>query len=105
MGRVVKARKQPSWQPIVTAFAIWFAHFMVVWAASEIWAHQWTANAVAWGATVIALLAVGVHGLRIKAHHEAGELADWQYHFALGAVAIATAAVLFSAVPSLIFLP
>jgi hypothetical protein len=106
MGQHVKALKQPSWPPIVTAFVIWFVHFMVIWAASEIiWPHQWTANAVAWGATAIALLAVGVHWVRVKAQHAAGGLSDWNYHFALGAVSIATVAVVFSALPSFVFLP
>lgn len=90
---------------MVAAFAIWFAHFMVVWAASEIWPHQWTANAVAWVATAIALLGVAVHGVRVKSRHAAGDLSDWNRHFALGAVAIATVAVVFSALPSLVFLP
>lgn len=101
----MKALKQLRWRPIVTAFAIWFVHFMVIWAASEIWPHQWTANAVAWGATAIALLAVGVHLVRVKAQHAVGGLPDWNYHFALGAVAIATVAVVFSALPSFVFLP
>ena len=101
----MKPRKQLSWWPIVTAFVIGFAHFMVIWAASESWAHQWMANAVAWAATAIALLALGVHWLRVKARHAAGELSDWNHHFALGAVAIATVAVVFSALPSLFFLP
>ena len=101
----MKLRKQLSWRPIVTAFVIWFAHFMVIWAASEIWPHEWMANTVAWAATAIALLAIGVHWVRVKAQHAEGELSDWNHHFALGAVAIATVAVVFSASPSLFFLP
>lgn len=101
----MKVLKQLSWRPIVTAFAIWFVHFMVIWGASEIWPHQWTANAVAWGATGIALLAVGVHWVRVRSQHAVGGLSDWNYHFALGAVAIATVAVVFSALPSFVFMP
>ena len=97
--------KQPSWRPIVTAFVIWFVHFMVSWVASEIWPLQWTANAVAWGATAIALLAVGVHFVQVKGQHAVGGLSGWDYHFARGAVAIATLAVLFSALPSFVFVP
>ncbi|WP_382322510.1 hypothetical protein ACFJI0_23310 [Hydrogenophaga sp. UC242_53] len=78
---------------------------MVIWAASEIWPHQWTANAVAWGATAIALLAVGVHDVRLKARHTDGRLPGWSYRIARGSTAIATAAVVFSALPSLVFLP
>lgn len=98
-------KPRSSWSPLVTAFAIWFVHFMVCWAAGEIWPHQRTANALAWGATAAALLAVGAHLARIKARHAAGELSDWNHRFALGATAIATAAVLFGALPSLVFLP
>ena len=96
---------QSSGQPIVTAFAIWFVHFMMLWAAGEIWPHQWTANALAWAFTAIALLAVGVHYVRLKARHVDGDLPGWSYRFARGAVAIATAAVVFTALPSVVFLP
>ena len=109
----MKALKQSSGQssvpsggwPIVTAFAIWFAHFMVIWAAGEIWPYQWTANALAWGVTAVALLALGVHYVRSKAQHADGDLPGWSYRFARGAIAIATAAVVFTALPSLVFLP
>ena len=89
----------------LTAFAIWFAHFLVIWAAGEIWPHQWTANAWAWGATAVALLAVGVHDVRLKARHTEGRLSGWNYRLARGAAAIAMVAVVFSALPSLVFLP
>ena len=95
----------PGGRPVITAFVIWFLHFMLVWAAAEIWPQQWAANVLAWAVTVLALLAVGVHGARLKAQHANGQLADWSYRFSQGAVAIASAAVVFSAVPSLIFLP
>lgn len=97
--------KPSSGRPIVTALVIWFAHFMVIWAAGEIWPHQWAANAWAWGATAIALLAVGVHDVRLKARHAGGGLSGWSYRLARGSAAIATAAVVFSALPSLVFLP
>jgi uncharacterized membrane protein YidH (DUF202 family) len=91
--------------PIVTAFAIWSVHFLVCWAASEIWPRQWPANALAWGATAIALLAVGVHYVRVNAQHARGGLSGWEHRFARGATAIAAVAVLFSALPSIVFLP
>ena len=100
-----QSSRQSSGRPLVTAFAIWFAHFMVIWAAGEIWPYQWTANAWAWGVTAMALLAVGVHDRRVKARHANGELPGWSYRFARGAVAIAATAVVFSALPSLVFLP
>jgi len=105
----VKALKQAngksSGRPLVTAFVIWFVHFMVLWAAGEIWPHQWTANALAWGFTAIALLAVGLHFVRLKAQHAHGGLPGWSFRFARGAIAIATAAVVFTALPSLVLLP
>jgi hypothetical protein len=101
----VNAPQASIWRPVVTAFAIWFVHFMTLWAAGEIWPQQWAANAVAWACTAIALLAVGVHHLRVKASHADGDLPGWSYRFARGAVAIATAAVVFTALPSLVFLP
>ena len=101
----MKALKQPSWRPILTAFVIWFVHFMVIWTAGEIWPYQWTANAVAWTATAIALLAVGVHFGQVKSQHALGGLSGWEFHFARGAAAIATLAVLFVATPSFVFVP
>lgn len=101
----MKGLKQSSERPIVTAFVIWFVHFMVIWAAGEIWPHQWPANALAWGVTAIALLAVGVHHVRLKARYADGRIADWNYRFARRAVAIAAAAVVFSAIPSFMPLP
>ena len=97
--------RQSNGRPIVTAFAIWFGHFMVCWAAGEIWPHQWAANALAWGVTAIALLAVGLHFVHLEAQHADGRLPGWSYRFAQGAVAIATLAVVFTALPSLVFLP
>ncbi|MBW8316284.1 MAG: hypothetical protein K0M73_15595 [Hydrogenophaga sp.] len=105
MEQRVKAPERSSGRPNVTALAIWFAHFMVIWAAGEIWPHQWTANALAWGGTAIALLAMGVHCVRLKAQHANGCLPGWSYRFARGSAAIATAAVVFNALPSVVFLP
>lgn len=101
----MKALRPSSGWPVVTAFGIWFAHFMVIWAAGEIWPQQWTANAWAWAATAIVLLAMGLHYVRLKARHAEGDLPGWSYRFARGAIAIATVAVVFSALPSLVFLP
>ncbi|MBC7942228.1 MAG: hypothetical protein H7Z19_21160 [Chitinophagaceae bacterium] len=101
----MKALNRSSWAPLVTAFGIWFVHFMVCWAGAEIWPHRWAANALAWAVTAIALLAVGVHFVHVRSRHADGELPGWIYRFAQGAAAIATAAVLFSALPSIVFLP
>jgi hypothetical protein len=105
MGRGVKALALAGLRPIITAFSIWFLHFMVCWAAGEIWPHQWAANAVAWGATAIALLAICMHFVQVKAQQADRVLSAWTYRFAQGAIAIATTGVLFSALPSILFLP
>ncbi len=78
---------------------------MVIWAAGEIWPHQWTANVIAWATTAIALLAMGAQHLCLKARHAHGDLPGWSYRFAWRASAIATAALVFSAVPSVVFVP
>lgn len=105
MGRLVKTKRRSHWSPLVTAFAIWSVHFLVCWAASEIWPRQWPANVLAWGATAIALLVVGMHIVWVNAQHAKGELQGWEHRFARGAAAIAAVAVLFSALPSIVFLP
>jgi hypothetical protein len=90
-----------AWTPLLTAFTIWFAHFMTCWAASElIWPHHRLANAAAWAATALALLALG--GLALHQHRQraAGILAQWHFRLAQGATALATVAVVFSALPS-----
>ena len=105
MKALEQSSGRTSGRPIVTAFAIWLVHFMVIWAAGEIWPHEWTANALAWGVTAIALLAIGLHYVRLKAQHADGDLPGWSYRFARGAIAIATVATVFSALPSFVFVP
>lgn len=94
-----------GWRPILTAFTIWFAHFLLCWAAGEIWPHERHANLLAWGFTALALLAMGVHIVRLRASTPAGEMSAWGHRFAQGAIAIATAAIVFTALPSLVFVP
>jgi hypothetical protein len=101
----MKALKLSSWQPILMAFSIWFAHFMLCWAVVEIWPNQWLANQLAWGFTAVALLAMGAHFLSLRAAAPRGALTGLTHRFAYGAIAIATVAILFTAFPSLVFLP
>jgi len=98
-------RRRSGWWPILAAFTIWLAHFLACWAASEVWPHRWPANAAAWGATAAALLALALHFARVRAQRGAGEVSGWHHRFARGAIAVATAAVLFGALPSVVFLP
>jgi hypothetical protein len=96
----------PSWLPLVAAFVIWFAHFMLCWAAAELlWPQQWMANGLAWGATLLALGALGWHGRRLRRGPSDGGLADWARRVGQGATAIAMVAVVFTVVPSFVFRP
>ncbi|MFG6414288.1 hypothetical protein ACG02S_10285 [Roseateles sp. DC23W] len=98
--------KPSSWPPLLTAFTIWFVHFMACWAAGElVWPQQRAANATAWAATALALLALGAHAVHLQRRHVAGALPGWQRRFAQGATALATVAVLFSALPAVVLLP
>lgn len=99
----MKAIVLGGWRPILTAFVIWFVHFMLCWAAVEIWPGQPRANRLAWLFTGMALLAMGGHFMRVRASTPADELTGWTRRFACGAIAIATAAIVFSAVPSIVF--
>jgi cytochrome c5 len=91
---------------MLTALTIWFAHFMVCWAASElVWPNQWPANAVAAAATVIALAALGLHSRSVQTPPAGADMSHWAYRFAKGAIALATVAVLFNALPAVVLLP
>jgi hypothetical protein len=95
-----------GWLPLVAAFVIWFVHFMVCWAAAELlWPRQWLANGLAWVATLLALGALGWLWRRISLGPPSGGLVGWARRVGQGATVIAVVAVLFSAVPSLVFLP
>lgn len=96
-----------GWTPLVAAFVIWFLHFLLCWAAAELlWPRQWLANGLAWAATVLALGALAWHWRRLggRAPGEEG-LVGWAHQIGRGATAIAGVSVLFSAVPSLVWLP
>lgn len=97
--------RMSPWPPLLTALTIWFAHFMTCWAASElVWPHQRMANVFAWAATAIALLALGMHALRLRGLLAAGELTVWHYGCSQGAAALATVAVVFSALPAILLM-
>ena len=97
--------RNSAWLPITGAFILWFVHFLVCWAAVEIWPRQWIANKVAWGATAVALLLLGALWVRVEAGTPPGETAHWTCRLARGGTALAAVAVLFSALPSLVFVP
>jgi hypothetical protein len=101
----MKAVGSSARRPMLTAFIIWFAHFMICWVAVEIWPAGWRANQLAWGFTALALLAMGVHFVQLDRRAECGELAHFSHRLARGAIAIATVAVVFTALPSVVFLP
>lgn len=97
--------KPVVWSPLLTAFTTWFAHFMACWAASEFLSRPGAAHAVAGAATVLALLALGVHLWSAHSQRAAGVLPDWSHRFAQGAVALATVAVLFNALTAIVLRP
>ena len=101
----MNASKAGTWLPITGAFVVWLVHFMVCWVAVEVWPRQLMANALAWGATAVALLALGTYWVRLGASTPPGETARWACRLGRGAAAIAGVAVVFSALPSLVFLP
>lgn len=101
----MNAASRTSIRPVLIAFIVWFVHFMLCWAAVEIWPDEQRANTLAWGFTVLALVALGVNVVRLNRRAERGELADANRRLARGAIAIATVAVLFTALPSFVFLP
>lgn len=90
-------------RPATTAFVVWFAHFMLCWVAVEFRPFEPLANQLAWGATAVALLALGVHVVHLERWADHGELAAFNRRFARGAVTIAAVAILFTAFPSLVF--
>lgn len=97
----------PAWRPAVTAFVIWFAHFMLCWVAVELWPWRLLANQLAWAVTALALLAMGAlaaHLLRTEGGTQASNGAGFHRCLARGAIAIATVALLFTAWPSFVFL-
>lgn len=93
----------PNRRPPITAFVIWFVHFLLCWAAVEVWPAQARANHLAWVFTAIALMAMAVHHVRLQRRSARGELTDFNRRFGRGAVAIATLAVAFTALPSIVF--
>ena len=98
----MKATDPSSWRPIVTALSIWFAHFLVCWAASElVWPGQRAAHVVAAGATVIAWAALVLH---LRGLHKQGAGAEirWKNRLARRATALAALAVLFNALPAVL---
>lgn len=99
------AVRPAGWRPLVGAFVVWFAHFMGCWVAAETWPRQWPANVAAWVLTALALAALAVERRRLHTDAARGRLAPWQGRVGCGAVAIAAAAVVFGALPSLVFLP
>ncbi len=87
------------------AFLIWFAHFMLCWTAVEIWPDALRANMLAWGFTAVALLAMGMQWVQVHRSTERGELATFDHQMARGSIAIAALAILFTTLPSIVFLP
>lgn len=87
---------------LVAPFAVWFAHFLGCWAAAELWPRGAWANPLAWGFTLLALLALGVAARRLRREDAPGTEAAPARRIARGALALAVLAVLFTAWPSVV---
>jgi membrane protein implicated in regulation of membrane protease activity len=107
VGRRISAARAAGWRPLVGGFVIWFVHFMGCWAAAELWwPGRWPAHVLAWALTVLALAALGWEWRRLRASPASGgDFAGWNRRIGTGATAIAAAAVVFGAMPSLVLLP
>lgn len=101
----MKAATRSARQPVLAAFVTWFAHFLLCWAAVEIWPHEWRANELAWAFTAVALLVMFVCLRRLDRSAARGEIAAPARRVARGAIGIATVAVVFTALPSVVLLP
>ena len=101
----MKSPGKADWLPLVWAFVVWFVHFMLCWTAAEVWPRQWQANALAWAATAVALLVLAWYWRHLHGTRPPGTLSGWVHRLGRGATALAGVAVVFSALPSLVFLP
>lgn len=88
---------------IATALVIWFVHFMLCWAVAEFRAEDVPATRLAWAFTVAALLAIAVHGARLRRLGRHGDDDLPTLRIARGANAIAAVAVLFTALPTIVW--
>ena len=90
-----------GWAPIIGAFAIWFAHFLVIYAGALIWPHQPPAKALAGIATVVALVALAVLFGRVRAADASSDQTRFGRRFGMGSIFIAAAGILFDVTPVL----
>lgn len=90
-----------GWWPIIGAFSIWFAHFLVVYGAALLWPHNPAANIVALAATVPALTALVLLFFKLRSANPRSGQTEFARRFGLGSTFIATAGVLFDAAPAL----
>lgn len=108
IGRRVQDAGRAWWRPLLWASGTWFAHFLLCWVAAEVWPRRWPANAAAWVLTPVALAALGLQALQAvrAAGAPAGDdLRRWNRLVVQGALVIAAIAVVFTALPSLVFRP
>lgn len=99
----MKAAALMPGRALATAFVIWFVHFMLCWAVAEFWAEDAPATRLAWAFTAAALLAIAVHAARLRSLGRHGEDDPPTLRIARGANAIAAVAVLFTAVPTIVW--
>ena len=91
-----------AWVPITGAFSIWFAHFLLIYAAALIWPDQALAKVAAAVATLLALGLLALLFRWLRSVHAGGAQTAFARRFGMGSLFIATAATVFDAVPALI---
>ena len=101
MKRQAPSPALSGWTPIIGPLCIWFAHFLVIYAAALIWPHQPLAARIGIVATVPAIIALGVLFWRLRTAEPTSGQTRFARRFGFGSIFIATAGVLFDAMPAL----
>ena len=97
----VRSRALKGWTPIIGPLSVWFVHFLIVYAAALIWPHQSIAKLVAAIATVVALIALAVLFIKLRAADPTSDQTRFARYVGLVSLFIATAGTLFDAAPAL----
>lgn len=88
---------------MAAALVVWFAHFMLCWAVAEFGPGGAPAAGLAGLFTVLALFAIGVQAWRLRGLEPRREDDLTALRIARGASAIAAVAVVFTALPALVW--
>ncbi len=105
MGGVNAARAPDrvlkGWVPIIGAFSLWFAHFLLVYLPALIWPDQFIARLIAIIATAAARVGFWILFRRIRTASATSEQTGFARRFGFGALFISVAGIIFDALPAL----